>query len=257
MQDWDSRQYLKFERERTQPAVDLANRVSVLNPKKIVDIGCGPGNSTQVLAQKYPDARIVGADNSPGMIETAKKEHPGLEFVLCDASRDLSALGGDWDIVFSNACIQWIPDHETLIPNMMALVKKGGTLSVQIPQNFGEPIHKIVDETIASEKWKPYIAFPRIFYNLKPGGYFDLLADLAADFSIWEVVYYHKMLAHEDLLEWYRSTGLRPFLSVLPEDKKRDFEQDIMAKLKKAYPAQKNGSILFKFPRLFFTAAAR
>ena len=254
MQDWDSRQYLKFEKERTQPAIDLASRVAVQDPKKIVDIGCGPGNSTQVLAQKYPNARIIGADNSQDMIEAARKEHPGMEFVLCDAGRDLSALGGGFDIVFSNACIQWVPDHETLIPGMMALLKKGGVLAVQILQNFQEPIHLIVNKTVTSGKWKEYIRFPRIFHTLTPDRYFDLLSELTADFSIWEVVYYHTMRAHQDILEWYRGTGLRPFLNVLPDNKKKAFEQDILTELIKAYPVQKGGGVLFKFPRLFFTA---
>lgn len=254
MQDWDSKLYLKFERERTQPAIDLANRVDVQNPKKIVDIGCGPGNSTQILAQKFPDAYIIGADNSPAMIKTAEKDHPDLEFVLCDAGRDLSILGSDFDIVFSNACIQWIPDHEKLIPAMMALLKKGGILAIQTPQNYQEPIHQIVDRIIASDTWKKYITFSRVLYNLSPAGYFDLLSEVSPDFCIWEVVYYHKMPRHQDILEWYRSTGLRPFLNVLPENKKTAFEQDILSEIEKAYPAQKSGNILFKFPRLFFTA---
>ncbi len=254
MSDWDSRQYLRFEKERTQPARDLAARLTVRNPKKIVDIGCGPGNSTQVLAEKYPDARVIGADSSLAMIETARKDHPELEFTLCDANRDLSSLGEDFDIVFSNACIQWIPDHEKLIPNMLALLKKGGELAVQTPYNFTEPVHIITDQIAASNKWKECICFGREFYNLTPGGYFDLLLGIATEFDIWEVAYYHRMRTHRDILDWYRSTGLRPYLNVLPEDKKEAFERDFLAEIKKEYTVQRSDDILFKFPRLFFMA---
>lgn len=254
MHDWDSRQYLKFENERTQPAIDLANRIKIQNPQRIVDIGCGPGNSTQVLAQKYPNAKILGVDSSPDMIETAKKEHPEIDFMQCDASRDLAMLGGEYDIVFSNACIQWIPEHERLIPNMIALLKKGGVLAVQTPMNYQEPVHKITDQVIASEKWKVDMPVKRVLYNLTQSGYFDLLSQIASSFYLWEIVYYHKMQTHVDILEWYRGTGLRPFFNILPDYKKKAFEQDILSELELAYPVQKSGGILFKFPRLFFVA---
>ncbi len=118
MSDWNSTQYLKFKNERTQPAVDLAMRIKN-NPKTIVDIGCGPGNSTSVLRDIFPYADILGIDNSPNMIEKAKAEHPDISFRLCDAL----SLDGKYDLLFSNACLQWIPDHETLIPSLRAKEK--------------------------------------------------------------------------------------------------------------------------------------
>ena len=146
MSDWNSEQYLKFEGERTQPAVDLAARITAVRPEKIVDIGCGPGNSTKVIAQRYPDAYILGCDNSGSMLDAARKAHPGIDFTLCDARSDLDTLGNDFDLVFSNACIQWIPDHPRLLRNMMGLLKKGGAMAVQMPVNYREPIHMIIDE---------------------------------------------------------------------------------------------------------------
>ena len=121
--DWNSEQYLKFKTERTQPAIDLVNRINMPNPKKILDIGCGPGNSTEVLFNKYPDAYILGVDKSEEMIKTAKMKYPHLDFKICDVSRDLSELDSDFDIVFSNACIQWVPDHKNLLRNMLNLLK--------------------------------------------------------------------------------------------------------------------------------------
>ena len=252
--DWDSSQYLKFKAERTQPAIDLVNRINVDNPEKIIDIGCGPGNSTQVLAGRFPDAYIVGVDKSEEMISAAKKSYPNLDFNICDAGTELSQLDSDFDIVFSNACIQWIPDHANLITNMLNLLKRNGILAVQIPMNFNEPIHKIVSELTASGKWKKYFINPSVYSTLSQSEYFDILSEISEEFHIWETVYYHVMKSHNDILEWYRGTGLRPYLDVLPDDKKTEFEADFMENIVRRYPKQKNGDIIFRFPRFFFTA---
>jgi len=224
------------------------------NPKKILDIGCGPGNSTEVLYNKYPDAYILGVDKSEEMIKTAKTKYPNLDFKICDVSKDLSELDSDFDIVFSNACIQWVPDHEHLLRNMLNLLNENGVLAVQVPMNFNEPIQKTIDELISSEKWKKYITDPRFFYTLSQSEYYDLLSEISEEFCIWETVYYHVMKSHNDILEWYRGTGLRPYLSVLPDAEKTVFESELMEALMQRYPKQKNGDIIFRFPRFFFIA---
>lgn len=252
--DWSSSQYLKFNKERTQPAIDLANRIDLVSPKKIIDIGCGPGNSTQVLYNRFPNAYILGVDKSEDMISAARERCPELDFEICDVSGDLSELDTDYDIVFSNACIQWIPDHRRLLKKLLGLLNKNGILAVQIPMNFNEPIHRIIGEVAASKKWKEYFTSPRIFYTLSQSEYFDLLSEISGGFSMWETVYYHVMKSHDEILEWYRGTGLRPYLEALPDDKKAEFEDDIMEKLMRQYPGQKNGDIIFRFPRFFFIA---
>lgn len=252
--DWNSAQYLKFDRERTQPAVDLANRININSPKKIIDIGCGPGNSTQVLADRFPGSYILGVDKSENMIAAAKKRCPDLDFKVCDVSGDLSCLGTGYNIVFSNACIQWVPDHRNLLKKLLGLLNENGILAVQIPVNFNEPIHIIIGELAASEKWRKYFDFPRIFHTLSQSEYFDLLAEISGGFSMWETVYFHVMKSHDEILEWYRGTGLRPYLDSLPDDMKAEFENDVMEKLVQQYPKQKNGDIIFRFPRFFFTA---
>jgi len=254
MADWNSAQYLKFEKERTQPAIDLVNRLNVNNPKRIIDIGCGPGNSTGVLASKFPASYILGIDKSENMISTAKKNYPNLDFKLCDIGSELSSLDKDYDIVFSNACLQWIPNHKRIIKELFNLLKKGGILAVQVPMNFNEPIHKIIREVTTSQKWKGYFALPRIFYTLSPGEYYDILSEISGDVNIWETVYYHIMVSHNDIIEWYRGTGLRPYLDVLNDENKTEFENDIMKRITENYPIQKDGKIIFRFPRLFFTA---
>lgn len=257
MDDWNSAQYLKFKNERTQPSIDLVNRIDIVNPRKIIDIGCGPGNSTQVLAQRFPNAYILGVDNSSNMIKTAKENYPNLDFKTCDVGKDLSMLDKDFDVVFSNACIQWIPNHNQLLKNLIELLKTDGILAVQTPINQKEPIHKIIAEISINEKWKSEFTNPRIFYNLTQSEYFDLLSEISSGFSMWETTYYHKLKSHKDIMEWYRGTGLRPYLNVLSEEKKKIFEQDVFQRVIKEYPIQKNGEIIFRFPRLFFIAVAK
>ncbi len=249
---WNSEQYLKFKKERTQPAIDLINRIPVLMPLSIIDIGCGPGNSTERLKMRYPNAAVVGADNSENMLEAAIEKYPDMEFIHCDASKDLNSIGRKFDIVFSNACIQWVPDHPKLLREMMSLLKEGGALAVQIPMNYDEPIHRIIGEAVKSEKWRDKFNVPRHFFTLSCGEYYDILAEISSDFSMWQTTYFHRMKFHSDIMEWYKSTGLRPYLEALSTDDKSEFEKDIFREVEKAYPKQANGEIIFRFPRLFF-----
>ncbi|WP_457945497.1 methyltransferase domain-containing protein [Caproiciproducens sp. LBM24188] len=258
MLDWNAAQYLKFSRERTLPAIDLANRIPAVPkecPLKIIDIGCGPGNSTQVLADRFPGSSVLGVDRSENMIESARNQHPGITFQTADIPHDLPTLDQDYDVVFSNACIQWIPNHAELLRGLMSLLKPGGFLAVQTPMNHQEPIHQIIQEVTSSDEWKGYFPNPRVFYNLTQEEYFDLLSELSQDFDLWQTTYFHTMRSHRDILEWYRSTGLKPYLDVLPENKKSQFEQVIQKRVEKSYLPQKNGTILFRFPRFFFLAS--
>lgn len=259
MSDWNALQYLKFQKQRTQPAIDLACRIKLDDPEKILDVGCGPGNSTRVLKDRFVHARVTGIDNSENMIAKARADHPDMDFRLCDVSGDLAGLDCDYDIVFSNACLQWVPNHPALIRKLMGLLKKNGVLAVQIPYNASEPIHRIIDEISSSVRWKEYFPQRRVFHTLSSGEYFDILSDITPDFDIWKTTYYHAMKSHDDIMEWYRGTGLRlrPYLEVLSEAKRAEFEQEVRSRLVEAYPRQKNGEIIFRFPRLFFTAVAR
>lgn len=260
MPDWNATQYLKFDRERTRPARDLASRIEFGEPKNILDVGCGPGNSTEVLAQRFPSARILGIDRSPNMIAAARmriEQFPQMRFEVCDAGTELKQLPADFDVVFSNACIQWIPGHAALLPAMLSRLRPDGILAVQTPMNYDEPIHKIIMETVTGAKWISRFQHPRIFYNLTPDEYYDILAKNAASFNVWQTTYFHTMRSHADILEWYRGTGLRPYLEALPEAETEPFENEILKKLTASYTVQKNGDIIFRFPRFFFTAVAR
>lgn len=251
---WDSAQYLKFKRERTQPSIDLIGRIALSDPETILDVGCGPGNSTEQLKRRYPRAAVYGVDNSEEMLSAAREKYPDIRFGFCDVSRDLGQLGDTYDVVFSNACLQWVPDHPSLLRELMRLLKKGGVLAVQVPMNYDEPIHRIIGETIRSEKWRGRIGEPRIFHTLSPEAYYDLLSALTPEFSLWETVYFHRMRSHADILEWYGGTGLRPYLDRLSPEEGEAFQRDIFRAVERAYPKRSNGEIIFRFPRLFFTA---
>jgi trans-aconitate 2-methyltransferase len=257
MADWSSKQYLKFGNERTQPSIDLVNRIQAEAPKRIVDIGCGPGNSTNVLAERFKGAHVLGVDNSPAMLESAKRNYPEIDFKLCDAGSELPGLGSGFDIVFSNACIQWIPNHQKLLRDMMALLRPGGVIAVQSPLQYEQVIYKIICEVASSGKWSGRFDGAHTFHNLMQGEYFDLLSDISSEFSMWETIYYHRLGSHSEIMEWYRGAGLRPYLNVLGESEKPEFERDILEKIKERYPVQKNGEVIFRFPRLFFIAAPK
>lgn len=254
MSEWNPQRYLAFEKERTQPAIDLAARLS-LSPARVLDIGCGPGNSTQVLARRFPLAQVTGVDSSAAMIRAAKKACPGLNFVQCDAGGPLDALGKGYDLVFSNACIQWVPDHPRLLPRLMSLLAPGGILAVQVPVNEKEPIQQIVERTAALPQWQERAPCGQRFHTLAREAYFDLLAEIAEDFTMWETVYMHRLPSHQAIMDWYSSTGLRPYLEAAVDGAAREgFYQDVFRQVREAYPARKNGEIIFRFPRLFFLA---
>ena len=255
MSDWNARQYLKFQKERTQPALDLAARLEYDSPAKALDIGCGPGNSTAVVKARFPGARVIGVDSSQNMVETAQKDHPELEFIQWDITTDLDALPHDFDVVFSNACLQWVPDHSSLLPRLMSFLKPGGLLAVQIPMNYQEPIHRIIETTVSRSPWTEKIPYMRLFYTLTQEEYFDVLSRTASDFTLWQTTYLHRMPSHQAIMDWYSSTGLRPYLNAAVDEAAREeFYQEIFRQVQEAYPVQENGEIIFRFPRFFFIA---
>ncbi len=249
MSDWNSTQYLKFKNERTRPAKDLAMRIQNA-PKTIVDIGCGPGNSTKVLREQFPDADILGIDNSPNMIEKAKAENPSLRFRLCDAL----SLDGKYDLLFSNACLQWIPDHNTLIPSLMGKLNDRGILAVQVPMNGDEPLFRLIREVANEPKWGFTDVKLQPNETLTPHEYYDILSACSSSFDIWEIKYYHTMPDHQALVDWVKGTRLRPYLDYLGAEKGAAFEAEIVARSRAYYPIMENGNVVLGFRRFFFTA---
>lgn len=250
MSDWNSTLYLKFKKERTQPAIDLVNKVRSYTPNKIVDIGCVPGNSTEIVKTTFPNSDILGIDNSQDMIYKAQKEHPELTFQLCD----INDLHCGYDMFFSNACLQWIPNHTSLLPKLINKLNDGGILAVQIPMNQNEPLFRIIDDVAARFKWNFENINFHINDTLQPDEYYDILSDCSSSFQLWETTYCHALPSHQALLDWIKGSRLRPYLNILDDKNKLLFENEILHHTIKAYPPRKDGNILLHFRRFFFIA---
>jgi trans-aconitate 2-methyltransferase len=258
---WDADQYLKFAMQRTQPSRDLCNRLPADSGDvhRVLDIGCGPGNSTAQLRARYPHAQILGIDSSAEMIDSARGLHPDCDFAMLDASA-LDTLETDYDVVFSNACLQWVPDHMRVLPAMLRRLNPGGVAAAQFTENINLPPHVIMRETALEPRWRQWIGEVRRYHNL--GGdhfdvraYYDLLAPCAAHVDVWETNYCHALPGYEAILDWFRGSGLRPYLAQLPNDELRgEFEQEVLARIRGVYPVQADGMVLIGFPRFFFLA---
>lgn len=245
--EWSSSQYLLFEDQRNQPAIDLIKRISGSAPKTIADLGCGPGNSTDLLRQAFPQAKIVGIDNSADMIRKAREQYPALEFI----SQDLRELTGQYDLLFSNACLQWVPMHDTLIPELLSHLEPGGVFAAQFPMNNAEPLYQIISAVAAEARWG--FQNVELDYNgaLSPYEYFNILSRHCSSFQIWETRYHHAMKDHRAIIEWVKGTRIRPYLAHLDDDGKQAFEQEILERVKETYPVMENGEVIMRFNRFF------
>lgn len=255
MPEWNAGQYLRFEKERSLAVWDLLARLEDDTPVKILDVGCGPGNSTAALHRKFPDAAVTGIDSSSDMLERARRDYPELAFIQCDAGKDLDKMGTAYDLVFSNACIHWIPGQEALIRRMLSLLRPGGKLAVQLPLTQRAPFYRMLKELAASAPWRDYFSQAvESFHSLQPDEYFDILAQTGGNFSIWETTYFHQASGWGDVLEWYRGSGLRPYLQALPPAMRRNFEEEIARRLPDYYEKRPSGRVILPMARLFFTA---
>lgn len=250
MADWSSEQYLKFGEQRTRPARDLAACIRHSAPKSAVDIGCGPGNSTSILREFFPDADLLGIDSSANMIERAKMEHPEIPFRVCDAR----SLSGRYDLLFSNACLQWIPDHFSLIPFLMDNLNDNGVLAVQIPMNGEEPLFKLIREIAQEPEWGLRDVPLQPNETLTPQEYINILAGCTSSFDAWETKYYHRLQDHRALVEWVKGTRIRPYLEHLSAAKGAAFENEILHRVQELYSVMENGEVVLGFRRFFFVA---
>ena len=251
---WSAAQYVKFEEERTRPVRDLVQRIPPARISVAADIGCGPGNSTEVLRERYPEARIVGVDSSSDMIEAARKRLPDIAFEVADIR--------DWrpeeplDVILANAVLQWIPGHETLIPALVAGLKPGGRLAAQMPDNLEEPSHRLMPEIARDGPWAAKLkdAANARAERHSADWYFRLLRPHAPHVEVWRTTYFHPLAGARAVVEWLKGTGLRPFLNPLKESERVAFLARYEAAIAKAYPAEPDGTVLLPFPRLFVVA---
>ncbi len=256
---WDPNQYARFSDHRLRPALELLERVPLSDPAVIYDLGCGPGEVTQIIAQRWPDANVIGVDNSPQMLEKAR--------ALTDKVTWIEADVAEWqpdetpDLIYTNATLQWLDGHDLLIPRLFGLLAPAGCLAVQMPQSWPLASHRLMRETLAhgGADGSP-IGPPELRQSLDhvwvqdPAHYFDLLSPLAAQIDIWETEYLQVLEGDDPVLEWVSATGLRPVLNGLDDADRATFLARYSAALREAYPLRPNGQTLYPFRRLFIVA---
>ncbi len=223
--------------------------MQVVDPVDVVDLGCGPGNLTRLLAEIWPTARVRGVDSSAAMIEAARRDVPEVEFELADL-RDWVARGEDVDVVISNATLQWLPDHLELLPAIVERVRSGGWLAFQVPANFDEPSHTIRGELAAESPYADHTRGVAVPDSHEPDAYLDVLARGGCEVDVWETTYLHVLTGEDPVFTWVSGTGARPTLQALPDDLRPRFEAEFKARLRAAYPDRGYGVVL-PFRRIF------
>lgn len=253
---WNPDQYLKFAAPRLRPAVDLLNAVPLAHPGTVYDLGCGAGNVTRLISERFPGARIVGVDDSASMLARAAKELPAVQWV--QQGLDGWRADAPADLIYSNAALHWLPQHGQLFASLMGQLAPGGVLAVQMPRNFGAPSHTMIAETVLGGPWRSQLE-PLLQPSpvAPPEFYYDLLAPLAARLDIWETEYLQVLEGEDPVKEWTKGTWLKQFLDALDEPQRSAFEADYAARLRPAYPRRPDGKTLFPFRRLFIVAAVR
>jgi trans-aconitate 2-methyltransferase len=252
MHSWDPDRYLSYADERGRPFVELLARVAATDPQSVVDLGCGPGNLTALLASRWPDATITGVDSSPEMIAAARADHGDAgTFEVADL-RDWSAPTGV-DVLVSNATLQWLPDHLDLLPGLVRQVRPGGWLAFQVPGNFGEPSHTIRAQLAAEPAYAGYTREVAVPDSHDPATYLQALAALGCTVDAWETTYLHVLTGEDPVFTWVSGTGARPTLQALPDGLRQEFEAEFKARLRTAYPDRGQGVVL-PFRRIFAVA---
>jgi trans-aconitate 2-methyltransferase len=250
---WQSERYLQFAGERTRPAEELASRIPLEQADHVADLGCGPGNSTRILRARFPHAALTGIDSAPDMLNKARSS--GLDATWVEADASEWAPEQELDVLFSNALLQWIDDHETVFPRLIGMVRPGGVLAVQMPQNFAAPSHELLRETAREDRFRKTL---EPLLRTDPVGtaeyYTSILEPHAEGMDIWETTYVQRLSGDDPVLDWVRGTALVPILGALGRLDANAFLDAYGQKLRRAYPRRPNGVTLFPFKRLFIVA---
>ena len=250
MDDWNPSLYLQFKDERTRPVLDLIAQLKT-EPGRVLDIGCGPGNSTAALKARFPQAEIIGLDFSETMIERARAECPGPTFLVGDAGGDLSGLGS-FDLIFANASLQWLPNHGELLHKYVSMLTSGGVIAMQVPQYDRMPVSALIDRIACSPEYTGFFSDSESGMFFYPDSfYYDTLSPFGA-VEMWSTAYFHVLSGHYAIIDWISSTGLRPYIERLPRELQPAFIRDVREGLRQFYPPQEDGKVLFPFSRLFF-----
>lgn len=250
---WDPRLYSAFAAPRLRPALDLLARVDLDAPARVVDLGCGTGNVTRLLVERWPAAAVIGIDSSAEMLAAAAEQPATVTW----EQAEIAGWRAAWpvDLLFSNAALHWLGGHERLFPRLAAMVAPGGVLAVQMPHNHYAASHQVMAEAAAAGPWAERLAplagrFPVGAADF----YYDLLAPLAASLDIWETEYLHVLDGEDPVLRWTMGTALRPLLAALDEPWRAGFLEEYRRRIAQAYPRRADGTTLFAFRRLFLVA---
>ena len=249
---WDPDRYLTYADERGRPFVELVARVGARQPDDVVDLGCGPGNLTALLRERWPQARLRGVDSSPEMIAKARSLEPGIGFEVADL-RAWVREAEPVDVLASNATLQWVPGHLDLLPALVGRVRPGGWLAFQVPGNFGEPSHTIRTDLAATTPYAEHTRDVAVPSSHDPAVYLAALTALGCEVDAWETTYLHVLAGADAVFTWVSATGARPTLQALPDDLRPGFEAEYRRRLRAAYP-ERDGRVVLPFRRVFVVA---
>ena len=258
---WDPQQYLRHEGHRTRPFLDLLARINPPTaPTRIADLGCGAGNVTTLLTDRWPEARITGFDNSPDMLAKAEQyASDRLDFAHADAAT-WAPPPATYDLIVSNALLQWVPGHADLLPGWLRALTPGGTFAFQVPGNFDAPSHTLLAELRESPRWRDRLSGvgERTAAVETPADYLAQLSALGCEADVWETTYLQLLQGEDPVLDWVKGTALRPVLTALADDEEATaaFTAEYAAMLREAYPATGAGTV-FPFRRIFAVGVVR
>jgi trans-aconitate 2-methyltransferase len=256
MAEWSATQYLMFEDERTRPSRDLAAQISLMRADRIIDLGCGPGNSTALLVARYPDAEVTGLDCSSDMLQRARARLPECRFIHADlASWEPSKT---FDLMFANGSFQWVPDHQAVLRRLLRSLPPGAVLAVQMADNMHEPALALMREVIGTKRLAGNFALRKVAEGAlplpAPDEYYDLLRPVCSELQIWHTVYNNIMDGPEAIVEWFKGSSLLPYLAALDGPAADDFLAAYTEEIRRHYGARTDGKVLLRFPRLFIVA---
>ena len=254
---WDPNQYLQFENARLRPAIELLSQVNLSDPKRVVDLGCGPATSTRLLGERFNRAKIIGIDKSEAMLAKARDKYPAAEYICADAAKWSAQHSAD--LIFANAVFHWLPDHPQLFSNLANSLNDGGVLAFQMPDNMDEPSHLAISRMVSKPKWRTPLGGskkPRTKLA-KTEQYYNWLTADFDQINLWHTNYLQVMEAPNKIVEWVKGAALTPYLKLLNEKQQRDFLAEYLEEIVANYPTQADGKVIYHFPRFFAVARKR
>lgn len=258
---WDPTQYRRFEEERNRPVEDLIHALRPLRPRSLVDAGCGPGNSTEILARHFPEAVITAFDSDPSMVEAARKRLPGVE--IAQATVENFQTDRAVDLIFSNAVFHWVPDHLGVLARLAGMLATEGALAIQMPDNLSEPTHVLMEETARNGPWSSLFAagLPQRNPLPSPAAYLEALGAAGLDVTVWRTTYFHHLRDADAIVEFVGGAGLRPWVAHVErlggEAMAKAYRQAYRDAVEAAYPPLADGTVLMPMPRLFVMGRRR